>query len=889
MQKVMGMSKSFFSFLSGYLVLAVMVQSQDQSGFISIDCGAPAKSTYIEKTTGIHYISDDKFINSGVSNSITTEFQRVYQQHIWNLRSFPQGTRNCYEINITRGSKYLIRATFLYGNYDGLNELPSFDLHLGPNLWETVKITNESVPIFPEIIHVPLLDYIQICLVDTGSGTPFVSALELRTLISMNGVYNTQSGSLSLYSRFDLGSTSNRTYRYSYDAYDRIWQYFYHKDWKPISASISEDSLTQNYFKPPAIVMSTAATPINESSPMLVDWEPENATDQFYIYMHYTELQVLKKNQTRSFNITLNGEMFFPKVVPKYGVTNTMANVEAISGEKIQFLLQKTEDSNLPPILSAIEIYKVQKISQTETDQGDVDAISTIKYSYGVTRNWQGDPCGPLAYIWEGLNCTYNGQNSPRITTLNLSSSGLAGQIDPSISKFTMLEKLDLSNNSLNGSVPNFLSQLQNLKILNLESNNFTGTVPTDLIENSKKGSLLLSVGQNPYLCESSSCNKKKNNIIIPIVVPVGGVLILLVAAAAIFSTIKRIKRRGSIETSQQVEKFEEQNDTYLQATKRQYPYPDVLKMTNDFSTILGKGGFGTVYLGYIDETPVAVKMLSPSSVQGYQQFQAEVKLLMRVHHRNLTSLIGYCNEETNKGLIYEYMANGNLQEHLSGQDRKTKLLKWEDRLCIALDTASGLEYLHKGCRPPIIHRDVKSSNILLNENFSAKIADFGLSKTIPTDSGTHVSTAVAGTPGYLDPEYYITNRLTEKSDVFSFGVVLLEIITSLPAISRNHEKTHISEWVSSMVDKGDIKAIVDSRLSGDFDSNSVWRAVEMAMTCVSPNPNNRPTMSEVVNELKECLETEVARTKNNGAHTGDSVELASLNMTSSEFSPLAR
>ena len=140
-----------------------------------------------------------------------------------------------------------------------------------------------------------------------------------------------------------------------------------------------------------------------------------------------------------------------------------------------------------------------------------------------------------------------------------------------------------------------------------------------------------------------------------------------------------------------------------------------------------------------------------------------------------------------------------------------------------------------------------------------------------------------------LTCRYYITNRLTEKSDVFSFGVVLYEIITGQPVISRNHEKTHISQWVSSLVANGDIKAIVDSRLGGEFVSSSAWRAVEMAMTCVSRNPNSRPTMGEVVNELKECLAIVLARTKQSGADTGESIELGSLNMTSTEYSPLAR
>ncbi|PON51015.1 Serine/threonine protein kinase [Trema orientale] len=263
----------------------------------------------------------------------------------------------------------------------------------------------------------------------------------------------------------------------------------------------------------------------------------------------------------------------------------------------------------------------------------------------------------------------------------------------------------------------------------------------------------------------------------------------------------------------------------------------------------------------------------------------------MRVHHGNLTNLVGYCNEGDNQALIYEFMANGDLDSHLSGLEN-ANVLSWEGRLQIARDAAQGLEYLHNGCKPPIVHRDVKTTNILLTQNFQAKIADFGLSKVFPTDAGTsHVSTIVAGTPGYLDPEYYTTNRLNEKSDVFSFGVVLLEIITGRPAISRTHERTHIIQWVNSMLQNGDIKSIVEPKLQGDFETNSVWKAVELAMACVSRASAKRPTMSQVVTELKDCLAAEIARRNNSrltDQSTTDSVEVLSMAMTT-ELSPLAR
>ncbi|XP_014498482.1 LRR receptor-like serine/threonine-protein kinase IOS1 isoform X2 [Vigna radiata var. radiata] len=835
------------------------------------------------------------FINTGVSQTIASEeISRESRRQLWRLRSFPEGKRNCYKINVTRGSKYFIRTTFLYGNYDGRNMLPEFDLLLGPNRWDTVTIYNATSIRHKEIVHVTSMDYVQICLVDTGNGTPFITAIEFRTL--NNDAYVTQFGSLELYNylRCDLGS--NTINRYPVDVYDRYWysrsswnDCNFGENWKPLNASIPDDSLNENDYKPGATIMSTAVEPQNDSAPLVISWKPQLETDEFYVYMHFTEIQVLTTNQTRHFNFMLNDESWYENFSPRYHGMNTIYSTLAISGKEIKFSLERTENSTLPPIISAIEIYRVIDLQKPETLQGDVEAITRIKSVYGVKRDWEGDPCAPAAYLWDGLNCTYLGNEFPRITAVNLSSSGLSGKIDPSISNLTMLEKLDLSNNSLNGEVPDFLSQLQHLKILNLEKNDLSGSIPSALVEKSRQGSLSLSVGQNPYLCESGQCNEKeKKNTVIPIVASICGVLILLIAVAILWilksQKSKVEKFTDSVAVNHQSEisqQFTEKDNSFQQRKSQMYSYYDVLQITNNFKRIIGKGGFGTVYLGFIDDTPVAVKMLSPSAVHGYQQFQAEVKLLLRVHHKNLTSLIGYCNEGTNKGLIYEYMAKGNLREHLSGKHRESPFLSWKDRLGVALDAALGLEYLQNGCKPPIIHRDVKSANILLDEHFQAKLSDFGLSKVVPDDGGSYVSTVVAGSFGYLDPHYHYSNRLTQKSDVYSFGVVLLEIITNQPVMVGNEEKGHISDRVSSMISRGDIRAIVDSSLEGNFDINSAWKAVEIAMACVSPNPNERPMMSVVVIELQEALATELADPRCSVAPVSVKVD--------TEYKPLAR
>ncbi|XP_024003753.1 probable leucine-rich repeat receptor-like protein kinase At2g28990 isoform X3 [Eutrema salsugineum] len=270
--------------------------------------------------------------------------------------------------------------------------------------------------------------------------------------------------------------------------------------------------------------------------------------------------------------------------------------------------------------------------------------------------------------------------------------------------------------------------------------------------------------------------------------------------------------------------------------------------MTNKFERALGEGGFGVVYHG---------------CVNGTQQVAVKVELLMRVHHINLVSLIGYCDEGDHLALIYEYMPNGDLKQHLSGE-RGVFVLSWENRLRITVDAALGLEYLHTGCIPPIVHRGIKTTNILLDQNFQAKLADFGLSRSFPTGNETYVSTVVAGTPGYLDPEYYQTNWLTEKSDIYSFGIVLLEIITNQPIIQQFRENPHLVEWISHMIRKGDIRNIMDPNLHQNYDIGSVWKAIEVAMSCVSPSSAGRPTMSRVATDLKECLISEISSVREN-------------------------
>ncbi|XP_056177069.1 probable LRR receptor-like serine/threonine-protein kinase At4g29180 isoform X2 [Syzygium oleosum] len=798
-------------------------------------------------------------------------------QPLSDLRSFPQGNKNCYTLRPAAGnaSLYLIRASFFYANYDGLNDPPQFDLYLDANLWITVKFSNVSDIVTPEIISFASSEAIYVCLMNIGAGVPFISALELRPLNSLT--YDSEYGkpaSLLLFQRLNVGSTKISG-RYNDDMYDRVWAPYVSPSWEAINTSLAVNTNENGYEAPPEVIQ-TAARPRNASEPLELRWTSSNASDQFLVYLYFAEVEQLQKNVSRKFNISWNGSQIFGPFSPRYLYSATISNSKALVGGEHRIVIYKTADSALPPILNAVEIYKVRLLDELLTNSEDVNALLSVKTTYQIKKNWAGDPCGPKKFPWEGLACNYSSSIPPQVIYLNLSSSRLNAAIAAAFAKLLSLESLDLSNNSLTGPVPEFLEELKNLKYLNLRGNNLSGAVPKALLERSNAGLLTLSVDEQ-NLCGSASCKRKKR-IVIPVVSSVLSVMALFVTLVVLWQ-LRRKWKSGTVSTNE--------GGRYLASEKRHFTYPEVVSMTNNFQTVIGKGGFGDVYLGIMNEgIQVAVKMLSASSSQGPREFQTELlvhlqaELLMRIHHKNLVSFIGYCDESNNMVLIYEYLAKGNLKNYLSDCDSRT--LSWESRLRIAMDAAQGLEYLHHGCKPPIVHRDVKTSNILLSESMEAKIADFGLSKVIPSDGLSHMTTSVVGTTGYLDPEYYISRKLNEKSDVYSFGIVLLELITGQPAIIKAEMAVHILEWASPFIQRGDILDLVDQRLRGDFDESSARRAVEIAMACAASTSLHRPTMSYVLPELKHCLEMELSRGLERTAGPRDEA----ISMTVSTSSP---
>ncbi|XP_077219725.1 proline-rich receptor-like protein kinase PERK3 [Tasmannia lanceolata] len=291
------------------------------------------------------------------------------------------------------------------------------------------------------------------------------------------------------------------------------------------------------------------------------------------------------------------------------------------------------------------------------------------------------------------------------------------------------------------------------------------------------------------------------------------------------------------------------------------FSYEELAKVTNEFSAanLLGQGGFGSVHKGTLaNGIQVAIKQLKAGSGQGDREFQAEVEIISRVHHKHLVSLVGYCIAEERRILVYEFVPNNTLKFHLHGSGITT--MEWSSRVKVALGSAKGLAYLHEDCHPKIIHRDIKSDNVLLDLNCEAKIADFGLAKIFPDDNTYIEVTRVMGTFGYLDPECFLTQKFTERSDVFAFGVMVLELITGRQAVMRTQSSGVYSlvEWAKPLMEAHNYHVLVDPRLEANYDVNDMTRVVDCAAACVRASSRSRPKMSQIVRVLEGHLSLNV-------------------------------
>ncbi|CAD5174099.1 unnamed protein product [Musa acuminata subsp. malaccensis] len=884
----------FFLLLS--VITAPAIAQPNTRGFISIDCGN-SNSSYFDTVTQVPYVSDDRFIDVGSDFYIQSNYINSSVPTLQlNLRSFPDRLRNCYTLKpVPQNTTYLVRATFMYGNYDGKNSQIQFDLHIGVDHWKTMTISDPSAIYTAEALSLATANSTSVCLVNTGGGTPFISSLELRPLRNgLYGEYVNASQSVVLVTRRNFGAT--KSLRFPDDPYDRVWNPYNDPSLLTLSTNSRVDN-RDDLFEPPVAVMQTAVTPKGIRQ-LGFFWDSVSPRDELYAVLYFAELRNLTGKATRMFNVTRNGESRFSWYTPPYLSIGYIYSVVPFKGySRYQYLLHPTSNSTHPPIINAFEVYSLMQLTQAATDSRDVDAMAEIRLQYQLKRNWMGDPCAPKAYTWDGLNCSY-GPDPPRIISINLTSAGLSGEISSSfamlkavkhlylsqnnfngtipdsLGSLSSLQVLDLSCNNLTGNIPDSLGLLSSLQVLNLSGNNFNGSVPDTLLKKAATGLLTLRVDKKGCTKVPSSSTKHKTHVVVIISV-VSGLLLLVVVLIVIVWSTRRLRGQDSNTFVQpQSEDHFLQRDHQVSFEGRQFTYAQLVNITNNFTRVIGKGGFGMIYHGCLETgKQVAIKMCFVSSPQGMKEFLAEAQNLTRIYHRNLVSLVGYCMDGNCPTLVYEYMKQGSLQEHLRGKAGHSRGLSWGQRLQIALNAAQGLEYLHRGCKPPIIHRDVKTSNILLNEELEARIADFGLSKSFHSDEQTHVSTeSVVGTPGYIDPEYHQTYQLTEKSDVYSFGVVLLELITGRPPLVPGSGNTHIVQWITPHLSRGSIDDIVDESLRGEYDPTCAWKILDLAIRCTANKGSQRPTMFEVVMQLRSCLELVIASDKceNENVYSGD-------------------
>lgn len=543
----------------------------------------------------------------------------------------------------------------------------------------------------------------------------------------------------------------------------------------------------------------------------------------------------------------------------------------------------------------------------------EVAALMAIKNSlndpHNVLENWDinsVDPCG-----WRMVTCTLEGsvsilgiqcQNlsgslSPSIRNLTnlqsvlLQNNAISGSIPAELGKLDKLDTLDLSNNHFNGLIPSSLGKLKNLNYLRLNNNNLSGPIPPslatvtgltllDLSCNNLSGSVprisarTFNIVGNPLICGPNSTYKcpgqfptpiplvvetpqgrvpsrqsKTRKLAVALVTSLG--FVFVVSIGLLLWWRKRHNQQIFIDVNEQ-----HNVDICLGHLKR-FSFKELRVATNNFSNknILGVGGYGIVYKGFLqDGTIVAIKRLKDGNVGGGEiQFQTEVEMISLAVHRNLLRLYGFCTTSRERLLVYPYMPNGSvascLRDHINGK----LALDWPTRKRIALGAARGLLYLHEQCDPKIIHRDVKAANILLDEYFEAVVGDFGLAKLLD-HRDSHVTTAVRGTVGHIAPEYLSTGQSSEKTDVFGFGILLLELITGQRALDFGQaakQKVVMLDWVKKLHQEKKLHLLADKDLKSNFDRVELEEMVQVSLLCTQFQPGHRPKMCDVLRMLE--------------------------------------
>ncbi|XP_057972233.1 probable LRR receptor-like serine/threonine-protein kinase At5g63710 isoform X2 [Malania oleifera] len=507
-----------------------------------------------------------------------------------------------------------------------------------------------------------------------------------------------------------------------------------------------------------------------------------------------------------------------------------------------------------------------------------IDFLRALNDSSNRITDWSKSLVSPC-FSWSHVTCR-NGH----VVSLSLASNGFSGTFSPSITKLKFLLSLDLQGNNLSGVLPDYLKSMTQLQSLNLAHNNFYGCVPMswgqlsnlkhlDLSSNHLTGRIPVQLFSVPIfnftgthlICGSSvqqpcvsssyvpvSTGKSKFGMVIPAASCGTFILLLLVG---IFVCRHRQVHKLKHDVFVDVAGEHEHKISFDQI--RRFSCRELELATDNFSesNIIGQGGFGKVYRGVLlDGSKVAVKRLTDyHSPGGEAAFQREVQLISVAVHRNLLRLVGFCTTSSERILVYPFMKNLSVSNHLRDLKPGERCLDWPTRKRVAFGAAHGLVYLHEHCIPKIIHRDLKAANILLDDDFEAVLGDFGLAKLVDTKL-THVTTQVRGTMGHIAPEYLSTGKSSEKTDVFGYGITLLELITGQRAIDlsrlEEEEDVLLLDHIKKLLREKRLSDVVDRNLKS-YDPKEVETVVQVALLCTQSSPEERPKMEEVVGMLE--------------------------------------
>ncbi|KAG6543608.1 hypothetical protein Mapa_014971 [Marchantia paleacea] len=891
----------FFSWIS--------LHARAQPGFHSVDCGSGNNYT---DDLGIIWSADEGYTGTGedavidISNATLDPNGAQNGPKLQTLRYFPgPADKSCYTFKVSTDNSYLIRMMFLGGNFtSGLAQPPIFSVSIGTLYWGDIQVSDPWTPIITELTFVPVIANLPICFQRGSSHVPFVSSLELRPLPPSYYQLSLAQAVFTNIFRIDCGLKSGSpVIRYPDDPHDRLWA----SDPKNLSIK----SITNNNPKVDNTLYYDTEAPISVLRSAWSDrrismlQEVPKSLEVYFLQFYLVEIAEVKPTDVRELMVYVDDELLKQNPFRVNGSTKAPYQfgvalfLPAYQSKVINVTIVPTENSTLGAMMNAVELYGVKNHTyEWATSAVDVIAIEAIKLSLNLTQ-YQGDPCLPWAYNW--LVCSEPAvTGTANVNQLSLSNMNLSGSIPPEIAdlyelvdvtldynnltgtipdfkSLTKLQTLRLQNNNLGGKIPDTLGLIPNLTVLTLDNNFFEGGLPSRLQDKIDIGVLTLSAVNNPYLCFGGNlCSQPPSTA--PPSAPstdkgsskVGAIIGAIAGGVALVLLLMLFLCRKCLKNSHPKNWGLPLLAKVNQPTS--FSWAEVTTITQNFSTVLGRGGYGLVYFGKLaDGEHVAVKVNKGNSRFSKDQFVNEVSLLSRVHHRHIVDFIGYCNEGNHEVLIYAFMAEGTLEEHIRADGEQTSNkapLDWRKRLNIVLDASKGLEYLHQSCSPPIIHRDIKTANILLTENLVGKISDFGISKpTREEDRSIGVTTDIKGTFGYLDPEYFKDGRLTQKSDVYSFGVVLLEVITGIAPTTRdfpNSRASNLQEWVQTSLQSGNIESITDPKLGRDFNRESLWKVTELALMSLDPVQAVRPDMFRVVRDLTQALEIENGRDSTN-------------------------